>query len=324
MVSLSLGTAPLEIATALALAAAIGLRRWPPSDLLQPVLAVAALSLVASLGHDLRGGASVGWALALVVAVPLLPGDRTHAARWGTGAAAVLGAGALLWAAAAAGWPARGLYSHHLTLGYVLLPALAVAVSRRWWWAAAGCAAGVLSTVSLGPALGMLVALAGTRAPRAALAGGTVLAVAIIALMQAEPALGERAVLWASGAEVMLDNPLGVGSGSDRPALAWAQDRLSPGFYFPLHAHDAVLQVGVEVGPAGWLAWGWLLVALWKRADQAGRAGLAAVLVGGLTQDTLGDLEVCRAVCAWALLGEPSTLTGVQTEDDTSRVAPEA
>ena len=51
-----------------------------------------------------------------------------------------------------------------------------------------------------------------------------------------------------------------------------------------------------------WVAAAWALVALWRRTDRAGRAAIAAIGVGGLTQDTLGDLEVVRALCAWVML----------------------
>ncbi|MFT4977326.1 MAG: hypothetical protein ACI8S6_003231 [Myxococcota bacterium] len=326
MVCLSLGTSAQEVACALALLVALSIRRLPPADLLQPLLAVVTLSVVASLGAgSLREGISVGWALCLVAALPLLPGDRDQAARWGVAAAAVAGTGALLWAILGGGWPAQGPYSHHLTLGYALLPPCAVALHRGWRLAALGCAVGVVATVSLGPALGLVVVLVGVRlSPGVALLGGAVASLVLLAVLHGEPAVAERAVLWASGAELLVDNPIGVGPGADRAALSLSQQRLLPGFHFPLHAHDAALQRGAEVGWAGWLVWAWLLSALWKRATPGGRAGIAAVVVGGLTQDTLGDLEVCRSVCAWALLCEPVALCGVGREDDTKSVILEA
>ena len=59
------------------------------------------------------------------------------------------------------------------------------------------------------------------------------------------------------------------------------------------------------MGIGGWIAWSWLLVLLWKHTSTAGKAAIAAMAVGGLTQDTFGDLEVIRTLCAWCLL-EPS------------------
>ncbi|MBM4393523.1 MAG: hypothetical protein FJ090_20560, partial [Deltaproteobacteria bacterium] len=47
-----------------------------------------------------------------------------------------------------------------------------------------------------------------------------------------------------------------------------------------------------------------LVAAVLRRAHPAAAAGLVGVLVGGFTQDTLGDLEVARAALAWiAVLG---------------------
>ena len=51
-----------------------------------------------------------------------------------------------------------------------------------------------------------------------------------------------------------------------------------------------------------WIAWAWLGVELWRRGGRSGRATLAALAVGGLTQDVLGDLEVIRVLSAWVLL----------------------
>ena len=42
-----------------------------------------------------------------------------------------------------------------------------------------------------------------------------------------------------------------------------------------------------------------------SNTTRALRLAIAALLVGGLTQDTLGDLEVIRALCFWALLSRP-------------------
>ena len=325
LICCSLGTSAIEISCGLALLTVLSARRRPPTELLQPFLAVSVLSLVAAIGGDLLGGLRVSWMLCLVIVVPLLPGDREAAARWGTGAAALLAAGVSLQALWSGALPAAGPFSHHLTLGYSLLPPFALAFHRGWWWRALTCALGVAMTLSLGPALGLAVAVAAVRAsPRAAVLGGAAAALVCIAAMRGSPVLAERAVLWTSGAEVLLQSPLGVGPGSDRPALAMAQHALEPSFYFPFHAHDSLLQVGVEVGWAGWLAWGWLLLSLWRRATVPGRAGIAAILIGGLTQDTLGDLEVCRVMCAWALLCEPEVRRLVRLGDSTTQVRSEA
>lgn len=325
LICCSLGTSAIEISCGLALLAVLATWRRPPAALLHPFLAVSTLSLVAALGGDLLGGLRVAWMLCLVIVVPQLPGDRVLAARWGTGAAAWMAVGAALQALWSGALPASGPFSHHLTLGYALLPAFAVALYQGWWWRALACGLGVALTLSLGPALGLAVAVTAVRlSPRAALLGGAAVALLAITMMRGSPELGERAILWASSAEVLLQSPLGVGPGSDRAALAMAQHALEPSFYFPFHAHDSLLQIGVEVGWAGWLAWAWLLLALWQHATVPGRAGLAAVLIGGLTQDTLGDLEVCRTMCAWALLQEPDARRLVGSDREPTQVRSES
>ena len=113
-------------------------------------------------------------------------------------------------------------------------------------------------------------------------------------------------MLWSTGAALAAEQPLGTGPLGFREPAARVQEALEPGFYFPLHAHDAALQVASLAGFGALLAWVWLGTTLWQQTDRAGRAALAALLVGGLTQDTFGDLEVVRALLAWAMLsGNP-------------------
>src|SRR5262249_15014662 len=94
---------------------------------------------------------------------------------------------------------------------------------------------------------------------------------------------------------------VGVGQADFRTALATAEQIVQPGFYFPLHAHDSLLQIGLTIGLGGWIAWAALLLLMWEKTGRAGRVAIAAVIVGGLTQDTLGDLEVIRALTAWVI-----------------------
>ena len=63
-------------------------------------------------------------------------------------------------------------------------------------------------------------------------------------------------------------------------------------------------------GMAIWIGLVWLLWSLWQRTDTGGRAALVGVIVGGMTQDTLGDLEVIRALCAWTLIAVQPDGTG--------------
>ena len=128
------------------------------------------------------------------------------------------------------------------------------------------------------------------------------LALVLIGLMGGQSELDQRVVLWESGVAVALDQPLGAGPLGVREALGIAQEGLRPGFYFPLHAHDTVLQAAAMAGPAMWLCWAWLGVSLWRHTGRAGQAALAALLVGGSTQDTFGDLEVVRSFLVWATL----------------------
>ncbi|MCK6505833.1 O-antigen ligase family protein [Myxococcota bacterium] len=315
MVGLGLGTFGTELTTGLALAGALlwGDRRRGAS-LAGPVLLLAACFLLAApLGgpdawREVLGRA---WPLAPLLALPALATDRDPAverlgllaallpALWGLGQALVFDT------------PGRGPFSHHLTLGYALVPPLAVAAHRRRGVLATLLAAGVASTGGSGPLLAAGVALAGALLlpPAGALVGGTLLALGAIGLgARADlPALHERAVLWATGGSLALQHPVGTGTGAFRAAAAHAQQAIEPGFHFPLHAHDSALQLAALVGLGGWLALAWLAWSLWSRADRAGRATLAALAVGGLTQDLLGDMEVARAAAAWLAW---STLAG--------------
>lgn len=319
LLALPLGTAPGEIAAGLVTAAAViqlarGQARLDPA-LAWPVALIAVSWLASALGREPSAPALVEalgrcWPLSLALllpALPLGPEDRERVTRIGLWAAAAVGALAVaqVLRAGVPPWeqPAAGLFSHHLTLGYGLLPALAVALVARAWAPAALLALGVAATGSSGPALSVAVLAAGLLlGPGRALVGGALTALALVGLLRADPAMLERAVLWTSGATLALANPLGVGPTGFREAAAPVQAQLAPDFYFPLHAHDAPLQLAALAGFGAWVAWGWLALALWRAADTSGRLALAAVLVGGLTQDTLGDLEVIRALSAWVLL----------------------
>lgn len=334
----------MEISAGLAVAAALLLgprRGWGSAGALVGPLALVALCwAVAAVGHDRASwveAAGRTWPLILLIAVPPLaravgPGALQRAATVGLGAAGL----AALWALAQVArqllttglWPwaspVAGPFSHHLTLGYALLPALAFAADQRRWGAVGLLLGGVAAAGSSGPALSAALIFAALRfGAGAALAGGTALALALIAALVHSPELHERAVLWTSGASLALDHPLGVGPLGYRAAVAPVQTALEKGFYFPAHAHDAALQVGALAGLGAWVAWAWLLLSLAAQSGRAGRAALVALLVGGLTQDTLGDLEVIRALCAWALLGgalEPPSTPVVLQDMPAARV----
>ena len=314
LLCLPLGTAPLEIATALAclVAAFFGAGRgWP---LLGPVLLVGLSWALSALGHGPAAAwEALGrtWPLVPALALPRLveagelrPGRLGLLAAGGVGLSAFgqcLVAGVPPWVG-----PVSGPFSHHLTLGYALLPALAWALAGRSWLLAGAIGLGLVAAGSSGPALAAaVVVLALIWRPGPALGVGVVVSLVIIAVLAGDPELYQRAVLWTGGATVMLEHPGGVGPVGFREAVAAAQQRLEPGFFVPNHAHDAALQLGALAGPGAWIAWVVLLGAVWQRSGRAGRAGMAGLLVGALTQDTLGDLEVIRAMLVWALLPEP-------------------
>ena len=108
-------------------------------------------------------------------------------------------------------------------------------------------------------------------------------------------------MLWSAGAQIVVDDPFGVGVNDIRAASAVAQNAIEPGFFFPFHAHDSTLHIADVMGWGGLAAIAWLMVQLWQTTDRVGRSMLAALAVGSLTQDTLGDLEVCRAMCVWVI-----------------------
>ena len=312
--ALPLGTALLEIATALALAAALvrpARSGWPYAA---PIALIACCSLVATRPTDLASlRAALGplWALALCLAIPRLA-IPPRALQLGVLSAIVVAAVAIVQAVLMAGRGepalATGTFSHHLTLGYALVPPFAIVVYQElglgpWLRRAAVVllAGGIVASGGQGPlfALG-LVLLAHWMRPVAALAVGVVAnLVGVIVL----PSLlvEQRAILWTSGAQVLALPGAGVGQSGFRAALASAEQAVQPGFYFPLHAHDSLLQIGLTIGFGAWIAWAALLMMMWERTGRAGRVAIAGVVVGGLTQDTLGDLEVIRALTAWVI-----------------------
>ncbi len=323
---LPLGSAALEISTALAVVAALVWGRRRETPLLGPVLVITASLLLSSLGRGELAGLGRAWALVLALAVPMLViGLSREQLRKieniGLIAACLVALLALLQVGLAGvpPWvqPVAGPFSHHLTLGFALLVPFARALDRRRWLVALILALGVGAAGSQGPALSLLVVtLAVAWRADAALALGVSLALLLIAAMVGQPHLHERALLWATGTELAVSHPLGVGAAGFRDAATVVQHALQPGFFYPYHAHDSALQIAALGGLSAWVGWAWLGLALWRHTGRAGKAALAGLLVGALTQDTLGDLEVIRALCAWALLPslsshEPDTISTV-------------
>ncbi len=309
-----LGTTPLEIATLLAAGALMLRSERRVQPLLAPALAFCACVVLASAvdgaGAAWRSGlVAWAWALALIVpgaraAVPSAWVARLEAVGFGAAGLASAWALAEVGLAGVPPWvrPADGPFSHHLTLGYGLLPPLMAALERRRWGVAVGLALGVMAAGSSGPLLALVVGGAAFVAPASvALGGGVGVAMGAVVLLAGDAELWERAVLWTAGAEVGLAEPGGLGVARVREATAAAQHALVPGFHFPAHAHDSALQAAALAGFGAWVALAWLLVSMWRSTSRGGRAAIAALAVGGLTQDTFGDLEVVRALCLWAL-----------------------
>lgn len=328
LAGLGLGTAPNELGTGIALT--VGVLAWDrrATPLGLPLLAVGFAWLAAAVPH---GGASAleglgrVWPLAPLLAVPLITRDlserhlRVLTTVGYTSAGVAVAWGAFqLWSWGAWPWerPATGPFDHHLTFGYALIPALA----RASWTRAAAWAtlfgAGILMAGASGPVLAAAVVFAAVMTrPSWALVGGCAAALGVIGSLVDDPELFERVVLWTAGAEVFLGAPMGHGPFGARGASAVAQAALDPGFHFPLHAHDTVLHASNLAGSGLVLAGVWLWVEVWRRSHLPGRAAIAGLVVGGLTQDTLGDLEVVRALGVWALLRlprEPISPRGVE------------
>lgn len=304
--TLPLSTAAQEVAMAVALAVVLWRRRIEPAPWLLPAVALALIWTLSSFASlDLREGIGHAWLLAPLLAVPAFA--RGQAVERVGIAAALVAAG---WAVVQriGGEPGHAGMSHHLTLAYALLPPLGVAIFRGWWGAVAGLLAGIASTGSLGAVPAAIATLAVARMGRPLV----VLPVAALATVLALPLLADpeeltqRAVLWTGGLSLR-----GVGAGAYPEASAIPYDQLQTGFWFPNHAHDSAIQVLAVLGPAGLVALVWFVGAVLVHAHRAAAAGVVGVLVGGLTQDTLGDLEVARAAFVWlALVGTSNSASG--------------
>lgn len=268
-----------------------------------PAVACAVAWVVgAAASGDVREGLGHAWLLAPLLVVPALaPGARGRFVEVGLWAAAAAGAWGV--AQAARGADGTANFSHHLTLAYALLPPLGVAVARGAWGPAAAMVAGVLSTRSEGAVVALAVTLIAARSgrPLLSLGGGVVATIALLAFAADAEELRQRALLWTGGLAVGNAGP--VGPGAYAAASAPAYDALSPGFWFPNHAHDSAVQLYAVLGPGALAMHAWLCVRALRHGEVGAAAGLAGVLVGALTQDVLGDLEVARAAWIWVGMG---------------------
>ena len=213
LLGLALGAAATEITTGIALALALVLgerRRMLP--MLAPLLVFAiAFGLAAPAGgpgawREVLGRA---WPMAPLLVVPALADECDSALErmglWAACGAALWGLGQRLLGADAG----TGPFSHHLTLGYALVPPLAVAAARGRLVQGTILVIGVLATGATGPLLSAAVALAGARMvrPETSLAGGVVAALGAIwvSIGLGRQDIQQRAILWASGAWLAVD-----------------------------------------------------------------------------------------------------------------------
>lgn len=316
-VALPLSTAAQELALGVGLlfAAALPTRArlarepWGRAALAAAVVWV----LLVGASGDVREGLGHAWLLAPLVMVPALVHERAPVERIGLLAAA----GAAAWAIAqrATGLVGTAGLSHHLSLAYALLPALGVALATRRWAHAAVLAGGIVATGSEGALVSLVVTVIATqiRRPTLALALGAAATPLLLGVADAEE-LRQRAILWTGGLTVASTGA--VGPGGYAVASAPVYDALVPGFWFPNHAHDSGIQLLAVLGPVGLVATLGLALLGLRHGALGPAAGLAGVLVGALTQDVLGDLEVARAAWAWLALYGGGALLAPATRAD--------
>lgn len=227
------------------------------------------------------------------------------------------------------GFLAVGTLGSHLTYAGVLLPAAFVALGaafhverRRWLWAlAAGCIfAGVVvsytRTAWIGAAagIGCFIFLIGRRTAWIT-AGLAVGATALLAVLQ--PSFASRALssfdledprwrLWRTAWRIITDHPLtGAGLGSFK--TLFPSYRVPGDYMSTIHPHSDLLNVGVEAGLVGVVAFVLVWIALAVEAHPARAAerlargvvvgtlsGVAALLAAGFGQCYFTDEEVAQ------------------------------
>ena len=333
--ALPLGATPCEVGNALALIAtcviAIRSRHLSQSALALPAAIIAVGWMGAALGPSGSFSESLGrvWALSAVWFVGALVAvlDR-RALRALEG----IGLVAAAWSALVAVWlwvlgpgtPATGLFSHHLTLAYALVPPLLLAMERRRWWIVVTLCLCTVLTGSTGAlhavCFGAVTAWLARRDRRAAIGAAVVgVLTALVGLLAAGDALYQRAILWSGGAVVATSG--GTAPGAWRETIRPVQHHLDPSFEFPFHAHDSFLQLAAESGWASWLALALIVRALWKNAPPWVLGTAVALGLGAMTQDVAGDLEVLRSAILWTTLGLATPRGGNRSHRPTSALS---
>jgi len=227
----------------------------------------------------------------------------------------------------AGGYIAVGALGHHLSYAGVLLPiffialALALRAKGRLAWVLAAFAIGLgllfsyarTAWIGLGAGLLVLGLLRGRRA-FLLLAGGMAAAIAIV--MWAEPSISqrffsmlhghgtpERTRLWLTSLRIAADHPW-IGAGLGSFGSLFDGYRVAGAYQSTAHPHCDLLNVLVETGVVGLLAWTAIWVAFFRRpAGRPGdkswmaaalRAAVVALLVGGLGQCFSTDEKVAQ------------------------------
>lgn len=324
--TLPLGATPLEVGNGVGVVVAIGLLATGGPLVVSPfagpalAIAVAWLAFAGDARFDAWDAIRRVWALSPLFSVPVLlaeAGDDAPIVRAGlavAAATALLPIGQALLTPEAAWSAPTGLFAHHLTLAYALIAPLAVASARREPLFAVPIAAAIASTGAIGPALAAITVVAavfagGRRAM--SLVGVGALGAAAIGMFAPRfvDDLARRAILWTAGADLAVAG--GVPAGAWRAEVAPVHRIWAPGFEFPHHAHDNLIQLAGDAGPGAWVAVGLAAAIVWERGTPVLIALALALLVGGLTQDLFGDIEVIRAVLVWtALVGTAQAAEG--------------
>jgi O-antigen ligase len=229
---------------------------------------------------------------------------------------------------------AHAFYSIYMTMGGVLAVALLatapVLIDLRgrprwtpvaWLVSAVGLAVTYVRGAWLGFAAGVLALVSIVRQGRRLVLGGLVVLAVLLLLLPgvrararsivdpSDPTSSERLLMWRSGLAMARDHPVrGVGPGQVK--------RVYPEYAAPEvvhkhrgHLHNTPIQILVERGVAGLLAWAWIFAAFfartWPLARVLGASGdwrhplvsgavsaVAGFLVAGLTEYNFGDTEV--------------------------------
>ena len=229
---------------------------------------------------------------------------------------------------------AHAFYSIYMTMGGVLavalLATLPILIELRgrprwtpvaWLLSTLGLAVTYVRGAWLGVGAGVLALVSMVRQGRRLLLGGLVILTVLLLLLPgvrsrarslvdpSDPTSSERLLLWRSGLAMARDHALrGVGPGQVK--------RVYPDYAAPQvvhknrsHLHNTPIQILVERGVPGLLAWLWLFAAFFARAWPLARAlgttgetrhalvtgavsAVVGFLVAGLTEYNFGDTEV--------------------------------